>query len=104
MKKILYLTLFLTAVFPANAADSPVPAATLVVDVALSRPVGFIATVTGSALFVAISPLTAFANISPPHDAFQIALKSLILAPANFTFNRPVGVMSSPDKDGIYRR
>lgn len=61
------------------------------VDVILARPAGLMATIFGSALFVAISPLTAFATIPPPHNAFDIAANKLILTPADFTFNRPVG-------------
>lgn len=61
------------------------------VDVILGRPAGLVATVCGSALFVAISPLTALATIPSPHDAFDIAANKLILTPANFTFKRPIG-------------
>ncbi|WKJ91187.1 hypothetical protein QZJ86_03405 [Methylomonas montana] len=72
-------------------------------DIVLYRPLGLIATVAGSAIFAATSPLTAFANISPPHDAFEIAAGMLVVAPAKFTFDRPLGVMF-PDEDGEYRR
>lgn len=72
-------------------------------DIVLYRPLGLIATVAGTAVFAATSPLTAFANISPPHDAFEIAAGMLILAPAKFTFDRPLGVIY-PDEDGEYRR
>lgn len=61
------------------------------VDVILARPTGLVATVCGSALFLALSPLTALATIPPPHDAFEIAANKLILAPADFTFSRRVG-------------
>jgi len=66
-------------------------------DILIYRPVGLAFTVIGSALFVAISPLTAFANISPPHDAFEKTKDILIMAPASYTFFRPVGNMSVTD-------
>lgn len=72
-------------------------------DILLYRPLGLVATIAGSAIFAATSPLTAFANISPPHDAFEIAGGILVVAPAKFTFDRPLGVIY-PDEDGEYRR
>lgn len=72
-------------------------------DIVLYRPVGLIATAIGSAVFVATSPLTALATISPPHDAFDIAAGMMVVAPAKFTFDRPLGVIY-PDADGNYRR
>ena len=69
----------------------------VVPDILIYRPVGFAFTVAGAALFVAISPLTAFANIAPPHDAFEKAKDILIMAPASYTFLRPVGNNSATD-------
>lgn len=63
----------------------------VLIDILIYRPIGFAATVAGTGLFVAISPLTAFAQIAPPHDAFQKAADVLIFAPGEFTFVRPVG-------------
>lgn len=79
------------------------PPAVALIDIILYRPLGFIATVTGSAVFVAISPLTAFAAISPPHDAFEKTADLLIMKPAKHTFDRPLDVYY-PDYDGEYRR
>lgn len=86
----------------ANAAET-MDAGTNIIDIIIYRPIGFVATVAGAGLFIGISPLTAFAAISPPHDAFERAAKILVLAPAKFTFDRPMGVYS-PDPDGNYRR
>ena len=69
----------------------------VVPDILIYRPVGFAFTVVGAALFVAMSPLTAFANIAPPHDAFEKTLDILIMAPASYTFLRPVGNNSETD-------
>jgi hypothetical protein len=69
----------------------------VVPDILIYRPVGFAFTVAGAALFVAMSPLTAFANIAPPHDAFEKMKDILIMAPANYTFLRPVGNNSVTD-------
>ena len=66
-------------------------------DVLVIRPLGFAATIAGSAAFVLISPLTAFANIAPPHDAFEKTANILVKAPANYTFSRPLGVQTLMD-------
>jgi hypothetical protein len=58
-------------------------AATL--DVAVLRPLGAIATVTGFAFFLASTPLVAPAGrIGSTWDVF-------VLAPADYTFRRPLG-------------
>jgi len=69
----------------------------VVPDIIFYRPVGFAFTVVGAALFIAISPFTAFANIAPPHDAFEKTKDILIMAPASYTFLRPVGNYSETD-------
>jgi hypothetical protein len=60
-------------------------------DILIYRPIGIVATVVGAGVFTAISPLTAIAQISPPHDAFNKTADILILGPGRFTFDRPVG-------------
>ena len=69
----------------------------VVPDLLIFRPVGFVCTVVGTGLFAVMSPLTAFASISPPHDAFEKAADILIMAPARYTFVRPLGDMSETD-------
>lgn len=106
MKKLLFSVVIL--VLSANAvAEIPPPRhqppAIHLVDVLIYRPVGLVATLAGTALFVGISPLTGLAAISPPHDAFKKMAGILIWAPAKFTFDRPMGVYY-PDRDGEYRR
>ncbi len=96
--KIGLLTLTLTCPI-SSYAESPVnhePAKRTVssndilIDMAL-RPAGFIATVAGAALYVGLSPFTAFSHAFSPHDSFQKLGKLLVITPAKFTFSRPVG-------------
>jgi len=77
----------------------------VMLDVLLYRPVGLIATVIGTGVYIGISPLTALASIPEPHDAFVKTGKILILSPANYTFVRPLGDRRFPYKlsQGKYR-
>ncbi|HEY8034795.1 MAG TPA: hypothetical protein VIF37_04320 [Methylobacter sp.] len=70
----------------------------VMLDVLFYRPVGLIATVIGTGVYIGISPLTALASIPEPHDAFVKTGKILILSPANYTFVRPLGDRSFPYK------
>jgi hypothetical protein len=54
-------------------------------DVALARPVGAVATVTGFALFLVASPFAALGGNT------QEAWDSLVVSPADYTFKRPLG-------------
>ncbi len=69
----------------------------VILDVLFYRPVGFAVTIIGTGVFIGISPLTAFASIPKPHDAFAKVAKILILAPGGYTFIRPLG-----DRDIYY--
>ncbi len=62
----------------------------VIIDMAL-RPAGFIATIAGAALYVGLSPFTAFSHAFSPHNSFQKLGKVLVVTPAKFTFSRPVG-------------
>lgn len=53
------------------------------------RPLGFIGSIAGSAVFIGALPLSAFASIAPPHDTISKAADVLIIGPANATFRRP---------------
>lgn len=55
------------------------------------RPAAFVGMVAGTALFIGLSPLTAFSQAFPPHDSFEKLAKLLIVQPAKYTFSRPVG-------------
>lgn len=61
-------------------------------DIIFLRPMGLVATVAGSALFIGLSPVTALATIPPPHDAFSHMGHYLVMTPVDFTFSRPIGV------------
>lgn len=68
----------------------------VILDVLLYRPAGLVATVIGAGAFIGLSPLTAFASIPEPHDAFVKTGKILILSPAAYTFIRPIGDRDFP--------
>ena len=70
-------------------------------DLFLLRPTGLVMTVGGIGLLVATSPFTAIASYAPPHDAFLRAGNALVVGPAGFTFNRPLGEFSY-QRSGVY--
>jgi len=85
---------FISSPVTANAVDEKTSPLLAVTDVLIYRPVGLVVTIVGSALFVAFSPFTALAQISPPHNAFEQMYSILMVAPAAYTFSRPVGQLS----------
>ena len=100
MKKILSITLLISALVSSSMAyaqnQQTVDPLFVMLDVVLYRPVGLVATVVGAGVLVGISPLVALASIPKPHDAFQKTAGILILAPAAYTFVRPVGDKGFP--------
>ena len=100
MKKILSFTVLLSILASspmAQAQDQQVVDPLFVLfDVVLYRPAGVVVTALGTAAFAGISPLVALASIPKPHDAFQKTASILVLAPAAYTFLRPVGEKSLP--------
>ncbi len=60
-------------------------------DLLIYRPLGLITTIVGTAVFIGVSPFTALASIPAPHDAFHKTANIFIMAPANYTFSRPLG-------------
>ena len=69
----------------------------VLLDILVYRPVGLAVTLVGTGLFVAMSPLTAMAQIPAPHDAFEKTADILIMTPGEYTFTRPVGDRSLAD-------
>lgn len=67
------------------SSSNPVDPAEVAADVLVVRPVGFAATVVGAAIFVVALP---FAAIAGDIDG---ASRSLVGAPAKFTFKRKLG-------------
>ncbi|HUC85162.1 MAG TPA: hypothetical protein VL970_08220 [Candidatus Acidoferrales bacterium] len=60
-----------------------------ITDVALVRPGCFLATVIGSAVFVVALPFAAMSH------SVKTTADTLVLAPANATFTRPIGDFTS---------
>ena len=87
------LALLILTAFPSTSAAQENAPGAEIIDLIIMRPAGLIALIGGSVTYAALSPLTAFATISPPHNAFQILAKPLILTPFAFTFDRPLGSM-----------
>lgn len=86
--------LALSAITPVQAQDSvgyeetpagSPSAAAMTVDLIVARPLGFVVTVLGTAVFVAALPFAALAgNVGDP-------ARKLVVEPAAFTFVRPLG-------------
>ncbi len=100
MKKLFSFT-FLVSILAgspmANAqSQQAVDPLFVLLDVVLYRPVGLVVTGLGTAAFAGISPLVALASIPKPHDAFKKTAGILVLAPATYTFVRPLGDKGFP--------
>ncbi len=100
MKKLISLYILLSvicgsAIAQPQSIDKTGPGFILL-DVLLYRPVGLVATVIGSVVFVGVSPLIGLASIPEPHDAFAKMSEILVLAPAGYTFVRPIGDRDFP--------
>ncbi len=110
MKKLLSLYILLSvisgsAIAQPQSIDKTGPGFILL-DILLYRPVGLVATVVGSVVFVGVSPLIGLASIPEPHDAFAKMSEILVLAPGAYTFVRPIGDQdfpyhASPDKQHL---
>lgn len=68
------------------------PGLMMTTDLALARPVGAAATVTGFALFLVSSPFSLIGG-----NAGE-AWDSLVTAPATYTFKRPLGHFETPER------
>jgi hypothetical protein len=100
MKKLISFVILLSAaccssVAHSQSAEQADPGFVLL-DVLIYRPVGVAATIIGTGVFIGLSPLTALASIPKPHDAFVKTGNILILAPAAYTFVRPLGDRDFP--------
>ncbi|MCD4716658.1 MAG: hypothetical protein K8R45_07950 [Desulfobacterales bacterium] len=87
---ILLCVFFLTATLsPALAqdseADSEITAASMIGDLFVLRPLGFVATILGTALFIVTLPVTAAVGDT------KVAQEKLVTEPGKFTFERPLG-------------
>ncbi len=100
MKKLIGFIILLSvascSTVPSSQKVEEVQPGFVILDILFYRPVGLVATVIGTGVFIGISPFTALASIPAPHDAFTKTGKILILSPAAYTFVRPVGDRSFP--------
>jgi len=71
-----------------NGIDDTPSAAAMAVDFVLVRPLGLVATVVGTGLFIAQLPFAIFRS-----DGVSVAAEKLVADPAEFTFHRPLGKM-----------
>ncbi len=90
-------TLFVSASVFAEETKDNYSSFFVIPDILIYRPVGIAVTAAGAGLFVALSPLTAIAQISPPNNAFEKMSDILIMAPGRYTFSRPAGNLSLTD-------
>ena len=70
---------------PAREAKRDVSGEEMVADLVFARPIGFCSLVFGSIAFVAALPFTI------PTQQVEEAGKKLVVAPAKYTFARPLG-------------
>ena len=68
----------------------------VLLDLFLYRPVGLVVTALGAVALIAVSPLIGLASIPEPHDAFTQTSDILFVAPATYTFIRPIGDPNFP--------
>ena|SRR5215831_12815120 len=95
---LLMAVLFLSTISLVHAADSyssptarteDVSAEAIIVDGLLLRPGGLVATIVGTAVFVAILPFTI------PTKSVDKTAQKLVVDPARYTFVRPLGQIDS---------
>jgi hypothetical protein len=84
-----------TPVFATDTEAKPKDPGLMAADIVLARPVGAAATVTGFILFVVSSPFSALGGNT------KEAWESLVVSPATYSFQRPLGHFdeTSPRKD-----
>ena len=70
-------------------------------EIVFLRPLGFIGSIAGAAVFLGSLPFSLLATIAPPHDAIDKVAKTLIIGPANATFQRPFAYYHY-DPQGVY--
>ncbi len=92
MKKMIIVALIVVTLIsssvPALANDGAYVAGAMVVDVFIGRPMGIVATVLGTAVFIVALPFAALSGSVEP------VARTLVADPFKFTFARPVGDFS----------
>ena len=84
---LIVMTLISSSV-PALADDKAYVAGAMAVDVLIGRPMGIVATVLGTAVFIVALPFAALSGSVKP------VAQTLVAEPFKFTFTRPVGDFS----------
>lgn len=82
---IFALTSFAVPVLAGTSDDNDITGATIVGDVLFARPLGLLATVLGTTVFILSIPF------NPNEDKQKIVAGKLIEEPAAYTFKRPLG-------------
>ncbi len=82
---IFVLTSFAVPVLAGTADDNEITGTTIVGDVLFARPLGLLATVLGTTVFILSIPF------NPNQDKQKLAVGKLIEEPAAYTFKRPLG-------------
>ncbi len=72
----------------ALAQNDNASGADMVVDLLVTRPLGLLAVIAGSAAFVVALPFTL------PSDSVDAAAEELVKKPYRYTFKRPLGELS----------
>jgi len=68
-----------------NSNKEPPDPGAMLIDLIVVRPLGLVATLGGSAIFIVSLPFSALGGNA------EDALESLVVSPAEFTFKRPLG-------------
>jgi hypothetical protein len=71
-----------------DGIDNTPSAAAMAFDFVLVRPLGLVATILGTGLFIAQLPFDAVMK-----DGAAVPAQKLVVDPASFTFRRPLGQM-----------
>ena len=91
MKKMViatFIVLTLISTSVPGLADETAGAPEMVADVLIARPAGFVTIFLGTAVFIVALPFAALSRSVEP------VVQTLVVAPFNFTFTRPVGDFS----------
>ncbi len=74
-----------SALAQSKTVDNNVSAESMTADILVIRPLGIVASVVGSAIFIVSLPFSALGGNT------KIACQKLVKDPAKFTFKRPLG-------------
>lgn len=80
---------FAETVEPVSGVKHNSPEA-MIVDIVAARPIGLVATITGTVVFVVSLPFSALGGNTGE------AWDSLVVSPAKYTFRRPLGEYEEP--------